>query len=224
MPGPQVLMQEWRVGHEMVRASAGTGKTTSLTRRYVKLLALGAAPESIVALTFTRKAAAEFFERIAKLLAEGAADDDGANRVAESLELPEELRGKGRRLFQELLKEFIAKQHLLSLGTLDSFFSRVVRSFPFELGVAGGFEVIDGYTLEVERSRSIRAVFDRIGQDSNRGLRLFLEAFKLATLGLEEVKLESVLINFVNDFHRLFLETPAGLEWGSAVSIWGHER
>ena len=48
--------------HVMILASAGSGKTYALTNRYVQLLAGGAEPERIVALTFTRKAAGEFFD------------------------------------------------------------------------------------------------------------------------------------------------------------------
>ena len=52
------------LGHVMILASAGSGKTYALTNRFVRLLANGAAPERIVALTFTRKAAGEFFDEI----------------------------------------------------------------------------------------------------------------------------------------------------------------
>ena len=54
-------------GHVMILASAGSGKTYALTNRYVRLLALGAKPERIAALTFTRKAAGEFFDEISPL-------------------------------------------------------------------------------------------------------------------------------------------------------------
>lgn len=57
-----------------IEASAGTGKTFQLASRYIALLMLGVAPESIVALTFTRKAAGEFRNRILHALAEGACD------------------------------------------------------------------------------------------------------------------------------------------------------
>ncbi|WP_075090231.1 UvrD-helicase domain-containing protein [Verrucomicrobium spinosum] len=55
--------------NELIRASAGTGKTHSLVQRYLWLLEHGAEPERIAAMTFTRKAAGEFFERILQELA-----------------------------------------------------------------------------------------------------------------------------------------------------------
>ena len=54
-------------------ASAGTGKTFALSSRYLALLAGGADPASIVALTFTRKAAGEILARILTRLAQAAA-------------------------------------------------------------------------------------------------------------------------------------------------------
>lgn len=56
----------------LISASAGTGKTYQLASRYIALLMLGVAPEKIIALTFTKKAAGEFRSRILHALAEGA--------------------------------------------------------------------------------------------------------------------------------------------------------
>ena len=61
-----------RISNTMIRASAGTGKTYQLTNRFIQLLLYGAAPERIIALTFTRKAAGEFFEGILHKLAKAA--------------------------------------------------------------------------------------------------------------------------------------------------------
>ena len=52
------------ITHEAILASAGSGKTHALVTRYLQLLASGQAPERIVALTFTRKAAGEFFDKL----------------------------------------------------------------------------------------------------------------------------------------------------------------
>lgn len=57
-----------------IAASAGTGKTYRLASRYISLLMLGADPDKIIALTFTKKAAGEFRNRILHALAEGACD------------------------------------------------------------------------------------------------------------------------------------------------------
>ena len=56
--------QPIQIANEMIRASAGTGKTYQLTNRFIRLLLCGLPPDRIIALTFTRKAAGEFFEGI----------------------------------------------------------------------------------------------------------------------------------------------------------------
>lgn len=68
-------IQEENLPHvfgNLIAASAGTGKTYQLASRFLALLALGEDPGAMVALTFTKKAAGEFRNRIFKTLAEGA--------------------------------------------------------------------------------------------------------------------------------------------------------
>jgi len=64
----------------VLEASAGTGKTTVLVQRYVNLLSAGVDPANILAITFTRKAAAEMRERIIAMLRRAAAESDAASR------------------------------------------------------------------------------------------------------------------------------------------------
>ena len=65
-------------GNFVVHAAAGTGKTWLLTARVIRLLLAGAEPGAILAITFTRKAAAEIYERLLSRLLQlaGAAEPD----------------------------------------------------------------------------------------------------------------------------------------------------
>ena len=81
----------------LIKASAGSGKTFRLTDRFIYLLLCGEKPESIVALTFSRKAAGEFFDAILCKLAEAAINDKDRARLEKEFGLtitPAQLREK----------------------------------------------------------------------------------------------------------------------------------
>lgn len=172
-------------GNMMILASAGSGKTFALTDRYVALLAGGAKPDRIAALTFTRKAAGEFFDEILRKLAGAAADSGVAARLAGRVES----RELGTLDFIRMLRSVVDSMHRLNLGTLDSFFARVVRAFPLELGLGGDFEILSEQAARIERRRALRELFAATGGLSDEARSEFIEAFKRATFGLEEKNL-----------------------------------
>jgi len=202
------------VGHVMILASAGSGKTYALTNRFVRLLAHGAKPERIAALTFTRKAAGEFFDEILKKLAQAAESESAARKLAEEIERP----GLGPVDFLRLLREMVAAMHRLNLGTFDSFFARIVRAFPLELGLGGDFEVLQSHAVQVERRRVLRRMFAHT--EGGVARQDFIEAFKRATFGTEEKRLGARLDTFLDEHAETFLTAPDGEAWGRATRIW----
>ncbi|RFC44768.1 MAG: ATP-dependent helicase/nuclease subunit A [Verrucomicrobia bacterium] len=197
--------------NEMILASAGSGKTYRLTNRFVHLLALGVPPERIIALTFTRKAAAEFLDEILKKLARAASSQTVARELKEQLDL--ETFDSRRAL--ELLRLVIDRLHLLTLGTLDSFFHRILACFPAEFGLGTRFEVMSPVEEREARSRVFAQIF------CNRQVEAaFSEAFSRATFGNEEKSLQRLLDDFVENHHATFLRQPDGDRWGAEATIW----
>lgn len=200
------------IPHEIIRASAGTGKTFALSDRIVRLLALGAAPETIVALTFTRKAAAEFVSAVFRKLADAALDPPAARELAARLELaplPD---------FSAILARVAAAMNRLQFGTLDSFFQRAASAIPFELGLSGPIQILDQSAADEARAQALeRQLGDKLGTADRQAL---LDAFRAATWGAEEKQLFSRLLGFVNASHELFLEAPDDASWGQAATIW----
>ncbi len=209
-----------QIGHVMILASAGSGKTYALTNRFVRLLALGAKPERIVALTFTRKAAGEFFDEILNKLARAAAEPAYATTLAREIGVP----ALGAGDFLKMLRAVIDAMHRLRLGTLDGFFARIARNFPLELGLAGEFEVLQEHAVRVERGRVLQRMFQRAAGGGRGELtaaqREFIEAFKRATFGADEKRLGAQLDAFLDRHQEIFLGAPAAENWGNAARIW----
>ena len=206
-------MKELR--HEMILASAGSGKTYRLTDRYLKLLTLGVEPEKVIALTFTRKAAGEFFDAILRKLVEAISDEAKLKALAEGTGKADLSAEECRRMVRSL----VSRLHVLRLGTLDSFLSSILRSFPFEHGLGGSFEMLDDHGIVQARKEVYRRVFDVAGQ-GEQGRSAFLEAFKQSTFGREERSLMRNLDAFVERYHRVFLWGPEAERWGNADLIW----
>jgi ATP-dependent helicase/nuclease subunit A len=143
----------------------------------VALLALGAAPERIVALTFTRKAAGEFFDEILKKLARAAGDPKEAAELAARIGQP----ALGPADFLGLLRRVVDAMPRLNLGTLDSFFARIVRNFPSNSVSAASWRSCSERAAQRERRRVLRTLFTAAAGEPDAAQKEFIEAFKRAT-------------------------------------------
>lgn len=142
----------------VIRASAGTGKTYQLSNRYLRILAEDQPPESILATTFTRKAAGEILDRILQRLAEAAADADRARDLADATGLPHLSKDRCRRLLVNLVTQL----HRLHVHTLDSFAIQIARSFSLELGLPLGWGILDEVSVSDLRIEAIHRVLARL--------------------------------------------------------------
>ncbi|MEK6805077.1 MAG: UvrD-helicase domain-containing protein [Pseudomonadota bacterium] len=175
-----------------VAASAGTGKTWLLTARIVRLLLAGANPSGILALTFTRKAAAEMRVRVnQRLRALAEADDAGLDQLLKDIEAPltDDVRLRARDLYRQQL--FSA--YPLRTTTLHAFCQDLISRFAFEAEVTPGFKLVEQEAaLYAQAWRQLQTRILR--QPQSTAARAFTT---LAELGYGEYRLRTLVTGFL---------------------------
>jgi len=191
--------------NQRIIANAGSGKTYRLVSRYLELLKREVPAERVIALTFTRKAAGEFLDRIFQRLCDGLETGDRESGLT-----GEECAAHLRQLIDKLPR--------LTLGTLDSFFGRMVRAFPFECGLAGEITLMDGHALNMARREALDALFR--GQTEETAFAAFLDLIRQQNRNSEGRDVTEALAREIDALHEGFLMTPPECPWGEAEAIW----
>lgn len=114
----------------LVQAPAGSGKTELLTQRILALLAVVQEPEEIMALTFTRKAAAEMRARVLESLHMPRPDDEQSHRMSTWRLSKKVLQRSNEREWQ-----LLENPNRLRLMTLDSLTSMLAHQLPLLSGL-----------------------------------------------------------------------------------------
>lgn len=129
---------------KILQASAGSGKTFSLTAHYLTLL-LSAETKyrEILAVTFTNKATEEMKSRIMEVL-KGFAEGDPSKKINDYREIVlrshpdldhDGLKLKSDNIYRKILHDYSR----FSVSTIDGFVQKVIRGFAFELGLDAGY-------------------------------------------------------------------------------------
>ena len=212
-------MPAWQLGGGLVKlaldpkrsvsvvASAGSGKTWQLVSRVVRLLLAGTDPGGILALTFTRKAAAEMRERVESRLRELAfASDEVLDRELANIDLePDEaLRALARSQYERLLQAPFGLRAL----TLHAFCQDLLTRFAIEAGIPPGYTLLeDERELLAEAWTTLLAALHR--QPDSPEARAFKQ---LIDDGASEHQLRGWLDGFIqqrSDWRALVQDWPA---------------
>lgn len=126
-------------GSVLVQAPAGSGKTTLLAQRYLRLLATVDAPERILALTFTRRAAEEMRLRVLGALQAGALSEcpERLNAATWALAVA------ARRHLRTLGIDLECHPSRLRIETIDSFNAWLAAQLPITSGAGGRLTLVD---------------------------------------------------------------------------------
>ncbi|MBL5973209.1 MAG: ATP-dependent helicase [Candidatus Leucobacter sulfamidivorax] len=136
-PEQRRIIEHPLAGSALVVAGAGSGKTETMASRVVWLVANGlVAPERVLGLTFTRKAAGELGERIGQRL------ERFAERLSDAAERGVLLPQEADRA-DELLETLADGLALPESSTYDSFAAGIVQEFGVLAGIAPGLTLID---------------------------------------------------------------------------------
>lgn len=123
----------------LVSASAGSGKTTILVERMVALVESGKVNLSkMAALTFTKKAAGEFYDRFYKKLQLRIKPDFSKAKYDKYSLLSEPTPETVKRD-----KEALAHIDTCFFGTIDSFYQKILNEHPLEAGLSSSAKIID---------------------------------------------------------------------------------
>ena len=174
-----------------LEASAGTGKTSVLVDRYVNLLRGGVQPQNILAITFTRQAAAEMRERIVKRLRNEAQSAHGYVRWME---------------IRDHLNE-------IAIRTIDAFCFSLLKEFPLEADLEPGFGLAEESELPriVQESieRTLAAGHRLAGEDSNVKILLAQLGPKRTRDALSDLLQRRLVVG--EALYRFLVGTPTSL-------------
>lgn len=186
---------------KIYNASAGAGKTYTLVREYLSILFTDTDPykfESILAITFTNKAANEMKQRILEKLVEFSSEDYKEITDLKSLSnelnlLPETIHLRSREILSKILHNYSR----FSVSTIDKFNLRLMKSFAQDMGLSVNFNV--EMDLETLLEESVNQLFSKIGED------------ELLTSVLIEIAVDNLEENRSWDITRELISNAKGL-------------
>ncbi|MBR4751636.1 MAG: UvrD-helicase domain-containing protein [Thermoguttaceae bacterium] len=193
--------------NQVVRASAGSGKTFQLSNRYLKLVLCGASVDSILATTFTRKAAGEIQDRILSRLGLAAAHSHEAERLFHALcDADPEFEQKSgltiqnaQTIFQQKLEEVVQELNRLRICTLDSFFMQISGGYAFEVGLPPNWHIVE--EVEIRRLQHSALLTSFVKADPKHAVTLSRMLFKGEYNRTIEAQISDIITNSLGIYY-----------------------
>ncbi|MDO6736487.1 exodeoxyribonuclease V subunit beta [Wenyingzhuangia sp. 2_MG-2023] len=149
---------------KVYNASAGSGKTYTLVKEYLKVALSNGEFEfqKILAITFTNKAAAEMKQRVLNTLKDASRKKENPIIIDIATEIGlsiEEIQRKSQKVLENILHNY-ASFHII---TIDSFTHKLIRTFSLDLGLPLDFDV----EMDVDPllKETIDLLVSKIGED-----------------------------------------------------------
>ena len=173
-----------------VEAGAGSGKTTMLVSRMVAMVEAGIDISRICAITFTKAAAGEFYERFQKLLIERSNPDFKWEDKGYAGQLPKPTEDT-RKLCGDALQNI----DLCFMGTIDSFCSMILSEHPSEAGIPSDSNIVSDEDVDTIYKQEYVKICDRVyGKD----IAALARSFRALHRGAEQVFVQGMSL-FMNN-------------------------
>lgn len=198
-----------------VSANAGTGKTHVLTKRVLRLLLAGTAPERILCLTFTKAAAAEMSKRVFESLATWVMlPQTDLERILAKDFLGRDPSPAEAALARTLFTRATETPGGLGIVTIHAFAERLLQRFPLEAGVTPGFSILDDATAKTLMREAIDQVIGVAARERHTQLG---RALSTAVAYAADDRFDEILTDAVNrrDWLEGLIRRPAETESGA---------
>ena len=189
-------------GSVIVSASAGSGKTFVMIQKLVAAIESGVDLDSVLAVTFTKKAAAQMKEKLRTALIGAMAEADKDKRTA--------------------LKIQLSKIQSADISTIHSFCARLLRTYFYAVGIDGTFDIISSDDAQARefKDRTISAMFERYYDEDNENFLKLLSCYRrkrgdnylkgLILSSYEELRINADYISLLDNIENVY--TDKGFE------------
>lgn len=210
-----------KVENKSILASAGTGKTFQLSDRIIQLLLSDEIKHSeIAALTFTRAAAAEFIIKVVSKLKDAASDKKSYEALCGKDRLNISTQEYTQKHFSKMLRKMLHNSNRITMGTLDSFFAKLVNNFPLELGINAG----SAQTISEEDAKALSIlVLQEVLKDREDKTDVF-NNLRDYNSGKDVTNPIESLVKMVKDYHGLYMMAGDQAVWGKYERIFGRSE